>query len=103
MKVPTLTKQKIIDAMTSLDNPPPGCRWPKVVGNPILVVARQIRFPRSKKKRIRKKWSRDPRNIVYDPDPMCYVVGNTILAHPSVAQILREQIPQARGGLYDYL
>ena len=41
----------------------------------------QVRFPRTKKKRIRRKWAKDRRNYVSVPDPArCYLVGPSPLS-----------------------
>ena len=49
-----------------------------------LAVREQYRFPRSKKKRIRKKWRRNERNWHTVPQRRIYRVGNCIYAHPVV-------------------
>ena len=60
----------------------------------------QYRFPRSKSRRIRKKWQNNPRN--YKPDPKLYSTHHngqitSIMGHPQIIQHLREQIiPQSR-------
>lgn len=44
---------------------------------------KQFRFPRSKGKRIQKKWAKDPRNRRQFPVKNVYVLnGNTIVMHP---------------------
>lgn len=50
---------------------------PIVAGMPVyatelLVRRRQVRFPRSKRRRIRKKWAKRERNWVTEPDPHVY-------------------------------
>ena len=52
----------------------------------------QWRFPRSKKKRIRKKWAQREENVRYEPRAYQYG-ANTIICHPSYAQRLREEMP----------
>lgn len=52
----------------------------------------QWRFPRSKKKRVRKKWAQREENVRYEP--RAYRMGtNKIICHPSYAQRLREELP----------
>jgi len=52
--------------------------------------SKQVRFPRSKRKRIRKKWSKDPRNFALVREPQVFRVGETIVADPiSYAEILK--------------
>ena len=49
----------------------------------------QYRFPRSKRKRIRKKWSKDKEGN-FEPSTKVYYVAGRMLCHPIVAQALRE-------------
>lgn len=53
---------------------------------------RQVRFPRSKKRRIRRKWAKDRRNWVFETEPMEAVlrIGNRLVMHPDVAEQLRQ-------------
>lgn len=37
-------------------------------------IYKQVRFPRSKKKRIRTKWFKDSRNWAHVPAPMMYIM-----------------------------
>ena len=53
-----------------------------------LTERKQWRFPRSKKRRIRKKWAKDEKNFKYEPK--AYKVGGTLYCHPSLATKLRE-------------
>jgi hypothetical protein len=43
---------------------------------------KQVRFPRSKKRRIRKKWTKQRKNFGWVPSPTIYRMGNMIIAHP---------------------
>lgn len=55
------------------------------IENPLLEkeVSKQYRFPRSKKKRIRKKWSKLYRKITLVPiDPIFCVEQKTLAMHP---------------------
>ncbi len=38
---------------------------------------RQVRFPRSKRRRIRRKWAKNPKNSQFFPDNSLYVCGST--------------------------
>lgn len=49
----------------------------------------QARFPRSKKHRIRKKWSRNRANWVSKRTPMAYQIGDTIFCAPEIVEQLR--------------
>jgi len=48
----------------------------------------QYRFPRSKKARIRKKWSKKLSN--YKPDPQVYQINDKLYAHPETVRRLKE-------------
>jgi hypothetical protein len=64
---------------------------PKFISSPYMADFVQYRFPRSKKKRIRKKWAKDLRNYRYVPWKTVYLMGDTVFAHPAViGQIERE-------------
>lgn len=53
---------------------------------------KQYRFPRSKKKRIRNKWSSREENFRYIPTVI--QIDGELMAHPSILQRLREEVPQ---------
>lgn len=56
-------------------------------------VRKQIRFPRSKRKRVMKKWSRYERNWITEIKPCAaFVSGVGIVVHPDIARALREKI-----------
>lgn len=53
-----------------------------------VMVIKQFRFPRSKKRRIRNKWAKQPKNFKAWLEPRAYQIGNKIIAHPAlIAQI----------------
>jgi hypothetical protein len=62
----------------------------RVIANPWCpeTVRRQVKFPRSKKARIRKKWARKGKN--FTNERVMYFIGtNEIMAHPkNVAMIV---------------
>lgn len=60
----------------------------RVFENPNLTKTIQI-YPRSKKRRIRKKWLKNPAKRKIVPDLNCYVIGNDVHCHPVVAAELR--------------
>lgn len=64
----------------------------QILENYLLTVTKQLRFPRSKKRRIQKKWRKRPGNIQTVPDRNCFVVGNRLICHPVVAAELRAAI-----------
>lgn len=66
-----------------------------VVVSDLLGVERvQTRFPRTKRKRVRRKWEKDPRNWTTRHTKLMYRVGNTIVcsptAYPDLLSVLRE-------------
>ena len=75
-------------------------------GNPVyvssyLVVREQFRFPRTKRKRIRKKWAKRTKNFRQFPDPKMYLVkGIGYMGHPATVQKLKELTQ--KDGLYAF-
>lgn len=57
-----------------------------------LNMVEQFRFPKSRKKRIRKKWSKRLEN--WRPMRTAYVYENTVICHPKLAAALRERASQ---------
>ena len=70
----------------------------RVLESEHLVIREQVRFPRSKRKRIRKKWAKRPENWAERPDPDIYRMADPItgrvqlVCHPETARRLREMI-----------
>lgn len=62
----------------------------RIVESHLLVE--QWRLPRSKKRRIRRKWAARKSN--WKPDGKIYKMGDTIWCHPIVAARLRRQIDE---------
>ena len=64
----------------------------KIIANPFLSdnVWTQMRFPRSKKKRIRRKWAKQAKNfiVVVTPRPPIQI-GDTLFVHPSDLERIR--------------
>jgi hypothetical protein len=57
------------------------------------VVMEQYRFPKSKKKRIRKKWRKETRNFKCLPDPQMYLLKDKAwIGHPATIQKLMEKV-----------
>ena len=50
----------------------------------------QWRFPRSKRKRIRRKWANDLRNFKFKP--ASFMMGDTLVSHPSIVRQLKEAV-----------
>ena len=53
---------------------------------------KQVRFPRSKKKRIKKKWRRDPGNWITYRVPVGYRMGNRLIVNDLQMFEIRKQI-----------
>lgn len=51
---------------------------------------RQWRFPRSKKKRIQKKWSKQKANWRYDP--CVWRIGGVYYVHPEIYEMLKVMV-----------
>jgi hypothetical protein len=60
----------------------------RIYENRLLVE--QWRLPRTKKRRIRRKWAKIPAN--WRPSPTVLAVGNCLVMHPRVAQALRSHV-----------
>lgn len=60
----------------------------RLIVSPHCLLRTQFRFPRSKKKRIRNKWTKREENVRYKPT--AYLAPeNTIYCHPLIATKLR--------------
>ena len=64
----------------------------QIVESKTLVIRYQYRFPKSKRRRIRKKWRKDLKNYKTKPDPKYYFLNNRIICHPTMAEKLRKQM-----------
>ena len=63
----------------------------RIVVDASMCEHKQVRFPRSKKKRIRKKWRKDiKRNWAKSPDLKVYQIGDALVMHPQIAYELRK-------------
>ena len=69
-----------------------------------LVIRKQIRFPHSRRKRIRKKWAKNRSNYLCSPDPKIYHVtmptefgGNEMLVgHPKTVKIMMQLLDPSK-------
>lgn len=60
------------------------------------VEERQVRYPRSKKKRIRAKWAANAANWkTVEVSSMC-VIGSQVLVSPDVAARIRLEVPEVQ-------
>jgi len=57
-----------------------------IIDAKLLKRGNQFKFPKSRKQRINKKWSKRDANFRYVPDPNFYFLdnGQTIICHPSL-------------------
>lgn len=56
-----------------------------------MVERKQVRFPRTKKRRIRRKWAKRPENYKEFPLKTVYQVGNDLIMHPAMFAELQKQ------------
>lgn len=65
--------------------------------NPRLVEGRQLRFPRSKRRRIRRKWAKRPGNMEWRPCPgvMYDDVNKVVIGHPDTILRLKARIAES--------
>jgi hypothetical protein len=64
----------------------------RIVVSELMADRVQFRFPRSKKKRMRKKWAKNPENWKYVPWDRAYRVGDTLHMHPQMFERLRRSV-----------
>ena len=62
----------------------------EIIVNPLgeTYKQEQVRFPRSKKRRIRKKWSKCARNFRSVHEPSFYRIGNRLICGPRSLAVL---------------
>lgn len=75
-----------------------------IISNHNLVIREQVRFPKSKKRRIQKKWTKDPRNWRTRPDTAIYRIndpwrGEVLIGHPATAARIRAMFAAEPRGL----
>ena len=63
----------------------------KIIASTLCMTRQQYRFPRSKKKRMQKKWRKDQSN--WREQPAMYMIGNgDVVAHPEIVRKIQHQI-----------
>lgn len=68
----------------------------RIVESRQLTERRQVRFPRSKARRIRKKWARRASSYRERPMQHGYMIGSdTLVVHPALAARLRARLEAA--------
>jgi hypothetical protein len=60
----------------------------KLVSSPYATIPTQFRFPRSKKKRLRKKWKKNKNN--WRSEPAMFMMNDTAIAHPVIIAQIQE-------------
>jgi hypothetical protein len=85
-----------MDPLSSMPSILPGIQ---IIEAPWMTDRRQIRFPRSKKRRIQQKWAKDPRNWRSFPKSEIYEIqGGIVFMHPDIAAELRKRLKEAPDG-----
>ena len=59
-----------------------------------LSTRKQVRFPRSKKRRIKKKWAKRKSNWIDEPDQNVYRTEDMIIGHPQTIARLTKQLKE---------
>jgi hypothetical protein len=64
----------------------------KIIVSPLAyrTERKQIRFPRTKKRCIQKKWRKQDRNFLITHIPQAYKIAETLICHPSIYNQLKE-------------
>lgn len=70
----------------------------RIIESMMLTKRVQFRFSRRHKKRIIKKFARDPRNFRQEPDTSVYLTPFGQICHPSVAVKIRAALKAAKEG-----
>jgi hypothetical protein len=66
----------------------------RIIQNSYCTIRQQYRFPRSKRRRIRAKWSKRARNYRHLPDPNVYVMRDqgAVVMHPATWRKLERKL-----------
>lgn len=64
----------------------------KVVIDPGLSERKQIRFPRSRARRIQKKWRKRESNFRHVPRTEIYKVGDKLIMHPETYECIKRLV-----------
>lgn len=62
----------------------------RIIENELLADRVQVRFPRSKKRRIQKKWRNREANYRMIPKRDVYRFGDALICHPDIAREIRK-------------
>ena len=63
-----------------------------VVLDPRMGKYIQVKFPRSKKKRIRRKWRKNHKNYAWVSDGQVYQMGGRLYMHPAMWERLKKEM-----------
>ena len=74
-----------------------------IVTSDAMVDRVRYRYCRSKKKRIKKKWAKDPRNYRNVPKTDVIVRFDTIVCHPAILDSIKRLMERTNGGHHDTL
>lgn len=75
----------------------PARNLPLVIESPYLGKWKQYRFPRSKRRRIQKKWRNNRRNYRWIESREIYQTPDAIICAPNIAREIRRQIEALLG------
>lgn len=64
----------------------------KIICDDSLADWKQVKFPRSKKKRICRKWAKNQKNYAYIPKNGYYQIGDMLIMHPTMLESLKREI-----------
>ena len=67
----------------------------RIVTDSMMSKRIQFRFPRSKKRRMRKKWTKNQKNWKTIPLDTIYRMGDTLIMHPMMTERLKKEIKNA--------
>lgn len=91
---PELTLDKIMAAKRIMDDLAAASEASvsalRIIESPLLADRVQVRFPRSKKRRIQKKWRKREANYRLIPKRDVYRFGDALICHPVIAREIRK-------------
>ena len=68
---------------------------------PAEVRREQVRFPRSKRKRIRRKWAKKSVNWTETVLPVAFRLGGVVLVNKPMFDLLHKELPSSTARLYE--
>ena len=72
----------------------------RIITEEYMADRKQVKFPRSKKRRIRKKWAKNPANYEWIPWDRVYQMGGTLVMHPMMLVKLKKVLNENQSLLY---